>query len=256
VPTAAEHDRFSLFVATPSLRGTFCKAYVLGIAEVQHHCLSHGHGFELRVAQGISAIDTARNALAGWFLFNSDATHMLFWDDDMGAVADGLVRMFDYRDRDVVAAICPRKRLHMSQVKQAVLNHPEVDPELLRNVIGDFSGMFQPGDVEWATDEPIRLDRIGTGLMMISRACLMRMIDSGEVPWVPEPALKGGRMYEFFRSVRTDTGIIGEDFYFCDLVRAHGGGVWGCAWVRSVHVGPIEVIGNLKAISSLGIGTL
>ena len=185
MPTAAEHDRFSLFVATPSLRGTFCKAYVLGIAEVQHHCLSHGHGFELRVAQGISAIDTARNALAGWFLFNSDATHMLFWDDDMGAVADGLVRMFDYRDRDVVAAICPRKRLHMSQVKQAVLNHPEVDPDLLQNVIGDFSGMFQPADVEWATDEPIRLDRIGTGLMMISRACLMRLIESATCPGCP-----------------------------------------------------------------------
>ena len=250
----AEPNRFSLFVATPSLRGSFCKPYVLGIVDVQNHCLRRGIDFELRVAQGISAIEAARNALANWFLFNSSASHMLFWDDDMGAVAEDLVRMFDYGDRDVVAALYPRKRIDMGQVKQAVLNRPDVDPSLLHHVGGDFSGMFQPQDVDWTADEPVRVDRAGTGLMMISRACLVRLVESGQISCSEEPAIQGGRMYHFFRHISENGVVIGEDFYFCDLVRAHGGGVWGCPWVRSVHVGQIEVFGNLKAVAGLGIG--
>ncbi|MDR0183263.1 hypothetical protein [Lysobacter arvi] len=252
----ADPQPFSLFVATPSLRGSFCKPYVLGVVQVQNHCLRHGIDFELRVAQGISAIEAARNALANWFLFNSDATHMLFWDDDMGAVTDDLVRMFDYAERDVVAALYPRKRIDMARIKQAVLNDPQIDPALLNQIGGDFSGMFQPQDVQWATDEPIRLDRVGTGLMMISRRCLMSLVQSGAVSWSEEPAIAGGRMYHFFRHISREGVVIGEDFYFCDLVRSHGGGVWGCAWVRSVHVGQIEVAGNLRAVSSVGIHDL
>jgi len=249
-------EPFSLFIATPSLRGMCCKSYVLGVVEVQNHCLRHGIDVQLRIAQGISAIETARNALANWFLFNTDATHMLFWDDDMGAVAEGIVRMFDYRDRDVIGALYPRKKIDMARIKQTVLAHPDIDPEWLYHVGGDFSGMFQPEDVHWATDEPIELHRIGTGLMMISRACLQRMVDSGNFPWSQEAAISGGRMYDFFRNVCTDGNLIGEDFYFCDRVREHGGKVWGCAWVRSVHVGAMEFIGNLKAISSVGVSQL
>lgn len=256
MPTASASEPFSLFVATPSLRGSFCKPYVLSIVDLQNHCLRHGIDFELRVAQGISAIDAARNALANWFLFNSKATHLFFWDDDMGAPAEQIARMFHWRDSDVVAAIYSRKSLDMERVKKAVLDFPDIPAEALLSIAGNFKGMFVPVDGKVILgDEPMPVERMGTGLMMISRRCLVRLIDSGDIPWSREEALQGGRLYEFFKSVHTETGAIGEDFYFCDLVRAHGGEVLGCPWVQTSHVGQIEVIGHPKAIARVG-GTL
>lgn len=72
---------------------------------------------------------------------------------------------------------------------------------------------------------------------------------------IDEEALQGGRLYEFFERVHTETGAVGEDFYFCDLAHAHGGEVLGCPWVQTSHVGQIEVIGHPKAIARVR-GTL
>jgi hypothetical protein len=42
-----------------------------------------------------------------------------------------------------------------------------------------------------------------------------------------------------------------EDWYFCDRYREIGGKVWGCCWMRSVHHGTYEYVGDMPAIAKV-----
>jgi hypothetical protein len=102
-------DRFSLLVATPSHRGEFCAAYMHGVVGLEKHCLTNGIGFDIAMTEQVTNIDRARNLLASVFLSQTAATHMLLIDDDMGFNVEELVRMFAWRNKDVVAGSIPRK---------------------------------------------------------------------------------------------------------------------------------------------------
>ena len=106
---ARESDRFSLFVATPSHRGLFCEKYIHSLLDLQRYCLTNAIEIQTVTAR-IGIIDRARNVLASIFLLNTSATHMLFIDDDMGFSDKELVKMFEWRDKDVVAAMYPKKK--------------------------------------------------------------------------------------------------------------------------------------------------
>src|SRR5262245_20133154 len=101
-------------------------AYIRSVVGLQQHCLRNGINFQLATTEQITNIDRARNVLAAMFLWDTTASHMLFIDDDMGFNVEDLVKMFDWRDKDVVAAICPRKTFDWQRMKQIVLARPDV----------------------------------------------------------------------------------------------------------------------------------
>jgi hypothetical protein len=87
---------------------------------------------------------------------------------------------------------------------------------------------------------------IATGLMLISRRCLLRLIEQAGLPVVAKHPVTGGDMHEFFKSQIVNGRHVGEDDYFCDLVRRHGGEVWGCPWIAATHTGQYTYTGDLK----------
>ncbi len=100
----------SLAVATPSRYNSFCGECDSSVMDLQRQCMSRGIGFKFLANFGIGAIDVARNI---WqrFLLETDATHMLFINGDMGFSATELMRMFDWKDADVIAVMCPKNVL-------------------------------------------------------------------------------------------------------------------------------------------------
>ncbi|WP_412026105.1 hypothetical protein [Burkholderia cepacia] len=245
---------FSLAIGTPSHRGLFSTSYVRSLWGLQRSCLTQGIPVELLTLPNQSMVDRARNILASFFLQKTDFSHLLFVDDDMGFDVADLMRMFDWRAHDVVAALYPRKEIDWARVKQAVLNQPDIDPALLPQVAGQYGGMQTflkesdtPAD---ALDVPMPLRETGTGIMLISRTCLERLAGAG-VPCGRSDGSADYPVYEFFRQKVMDGRLVGEDFYFCNLVREHGGVVYGCAWPLVVHTGSYDFIGNLKMTSAL-----
>lgn len=45
---------------------------------------------------------------------------------------------------------------------------------------------------------------------------------------------------------------LSEDYYFCRKWRSIGGKVWACLWMRTRHIGPMEYLGDIAAISEAG----
>jgi hypothetical protein len=244
---------FSLAVATPSHRGLFTTSYVRSLWGLQQACLARGIRVELLTLANQSLVDRARNMLTSFFLHKTDYSHMLFLDDDMGFNVDDVVRMFDWRDHDVVAAMYPRKEVDWARVKEVVLAHPEIDPELLPRIAGQYGGMqtfLREGDTRAdALDAPMPVREIGTGIMLIARACLQHLAQQN----IPRAAPGGATdfpVYEFFSQKVIDDRLVGEDFYFCNLVREHGRTVYGCAWPQVVHSGSCDFIGDIRSIAS------
>ncbi|BAN22764.1 hypothetical protein [Caballeronia insecticola] len=248
---------FSIAIATPTRSGSFCMDYVGSVLELQRQCLGAGIDFRFLPLADVTLIDLARNTLANRFLWETSCTHLLFIDDDMGFHAGELARMFDYRDRDVIGALYPRRAYDWARIKQAVLDHPDIDPATLPEIAGDYRDMFTlPGDASTMKigHEPVRMAGIPTGLMMISRACLMKLIEGERVaPINPGTEVNGQAIkfpiYEFFRQMTVNGRTQGEDYYFCSLVNASGGSVWGCSWIQVTHTGAHSFYGNLHKIS-------
>ncbi|MGZ2747195.1 hypothetical protein [Burkholderia stagnalis] len=245
---------FSLAIATPSHRGLFSTSYVRSLWGLQRSCLTQGIPVELLTLPNQSMVDRARNILASFFLQKTDFSHLLFVDDDMGFDVADVMRMFDWCGYDVVAALYPRKEIDWARVKQAVLAHPDIDPSLLPQAAGQYGGMQTflnesdtPAD---ALEVPMPVGETGTGIMLISRACLQRLASEG-VPCGRSDGAADFPIYEFFRQKVIDGRLVGEDFYFCNLVREHGGVVYGCAWPAVVHTGSYDFVGNMKMVLAL-----
>lgn len=247
-------ELFSLAIATPTHRGLFSNSYVQSLWALQRSCLNSGIPVELLTLPNQSMVDRARNILASFFFFKTQCSHMLFVDDDMGFHPEDVMRMLEWRKHEVVAAMYPRKEIDWAHVKQTVLAHPEIDPSLLPQIAGQFGAMCTflnekdtPAD---ALDTPMQVREAGTGIMLISRACLQRLANEG-VPYGTAGESTDYPVYEFFRQKVIDGRLVGEDFYFCNLVRKHGGLVHACAWPTVVHTGTYEFVGNLKLAMEL-----
>jgi hypothetical protein len=112
-----------------------------------------------------------------------------------------------------------------------------------------------PGEASEMTigDKPVPVTAIGTGLMLISRQCLLRLIERANLPTVAQHPLTGGKVHEFFKTQIVNGQQMGEDYYFCDLVRRHGGEVLGCPWLTVSHTGQYSFVGNLKGVAKYAL---
>jgi len=245
---------FSVAVATPTHRGMFSTAYVRSLWGLQQACIERGTRIELLTLPNQSMVDRARNILASFFLHKTDFSHLLFIDDDMGFDVADVMKMFSWPQYDVVAAAYPCKEIDWARVKLAVLANPGIDPRQLPQIVGKYDGMhtfLHEGDsLVGALDEPMRINEAGTGMMLISRQCLSRLANDG-IPHANPDAANDFPLHEFFRQKVKDGRLLGEDFYFCNLVREHGGEVYACAWPTIVHSGQYEFTGNTRAVLKL-----
>jgi hypothetical protein len=220
--------------------------YVQSIADLQAKCHSRGYGFDIRIVTGVSVIDHARNILVNRFLEETDCTHLFFVDDDMGFNVDGVIDMFDWaHEADVIGVIAPKRSLNWSRIKSIVLAHPDIDPAHLANLGGDYEGMFaMPDNAQAFTvgPKPVRVDALGTGLMLISRACFIKLRHAADPIQADAVGEKG---YPYFRS---EPGL-GEDVAFCRLVRSHGGTILGMTHIPVTHSGAYDFVGDLPGIA-------
>jgi len=172
-----------VFVATPIPDGKVHASYANAMLYASLDCASRGIEVVLSILNHSCFIEVARSILVKKFL-ETDCTHMLFLDSDMGFETHALAGLV--QAGVPVCAGVYRKR----------------EPQLLFaakiHLPQEFKGPW------------IRADRVATGFMCIERRVLEEMSAR-----VPTCELKDGWTPMVFR---TETGekFIGEDFCFCD----------------------------------------
>ncbi|WP_296654493.1 hypothetical protein [Paraburkholderia sp.] len=242
-------ENFSICIATPSLRSMMSSSYVRSISELQAKCYSRGFGFDIKIVNGVSPIDHTRNLLVSIFLNQTNCSHLLFVDDDMGFSVDELIAMFEQvNDADVVGVICPKRKIDWHRIKKIVLANPDINPAHLANLGGSYEGMFSvPNNAATVSvgRQLIPVDAVGTGLMLVSRSCFERLRRVAKLTSYYMNEYDGLRCESYFQS----RPGLGEDFAFCNLVLRHGGTVRGATNVTVTHAGLHDYIGDLPGIA-------
>jgi len=242
----------TLYVTTPCYTGEVALAYHASVMALARLCAERGFAFEQNFIEGCSSITHARNWLTTAFLMTTRHSHMLFIDADMGFEPSDILSMLDYPDHEVAAVLCPKRNYNWRIIRDAVAQNPAIDPAVLPRIGGQYTGMFQlpegTGSAPVGRD-PIEVAVAGTGVMLIARTLLERMLASGGIAHYPNP--NGGvPIAEFFRDGVIDGVRQGEDFYFCNLARRHGAKVWGFPGFAITHTGMQTFIGDMPAIAA------
>ena len=214
-----------VFIATPAYGGTVTAAYFQSVLRL----VTALPGREIEMThhfRSSSLLPLARNELVADFLEQADATHLLFWDADMGVMPDVLFDMLDF-GKPVVGLAYPKKHYDWSHADEPS-NRPL--PDRLMEVI--VSAVEPPERV----GKFLKSNRVGTGFLLIERPVFETVAEA-----MPELAYthRGRRSHAFF-----DTAIdpetkdyVSEDYAFCDRVRRCGGEIWCHVEAPVTHVG-------------------
>jgi hypothetical protein len=247
-----------VFVASPIYNDQCYGSYTNSLLKLQRALLDGGHDFVFNWTKSGSRISSLRNLLVNLFLQDASATHLLFVDSDMAFEASDVMKMLDY-EHDVMAALCPRKVISWENVAAMARQHPELPSSELPFVAGMFATFnLLPGESRIPLDHPFPIDSTGTGLMLIRRSVLMRMIDAYPELMLPldddQARIFPGRdrLSALFNELTTPDGkLLGEDLSFCQRWRAIGGEIHGCAWFKIRHLGTYEFMCDMSTINRI-----
>jgi hypothetical protein len=162
-----------------------------------------------------SLITRARNTLTAKFLLNTDSTHLMFIDADIGWEPWHLLVMLN-ADKDVIGGLYPMKSLP------------------IKWCVNGFDGAKEDGQLQ-------EVSKTGTGFLLIKRHVFEKLNKHPHV--IPfkndiglDPALDAHMKTYFDTGVR-ENRYYSEDWAFCENWRDLGGEVWVDKRVLLKHSG-------------------
>lgn len=216
----AEEKRVSLngrrlFVAIPAHDGRLNIKTSFALCQFMVEAASLGIKVYLSDLSNCSIITMARNALVHEFL-KTDATELLFIDSDVVVNPDAILRlMAQSGGKDVTAGAYPRRAK---------------DKKFFTDVYYNSAG-----DVEFESSL-MRVERVGTGFMLIQRHVIETLVKN-HPEWTYENTVTGEKMSAVFDFQIVNGKYVGEDYLFCDRVRAEGFKVYIDVEISLPHVG-------------------
>lgn len=212
-----------LMIAIPAYDGKLNIQAAFELPQLALRAQRHGFQIQLVHMSGCSIITRARNSLVNQFM-ESDCTDFLFIDADIRFKADDVIRLLALSSgKDVVAGPYPRRAKDQMFFCDIAYN--------------------EHGGVELTEEGLMRVDRIGTGFMLVRRH-VFETLKEQHPEWKYWVDVENTHHYAFFDFAVTPEGYIGEDYLFCDRARAAGFGIYIDTNINLGHYGSTEFVGN------------
>jgi hypothetical protein len=211
-----------LFIGIPAYDGKINIKLAYNLAALMPKALQFGVSVKLGDVSGCSIITMARNQLVHEFL-KSDATELLFIDSDVIATADDILRlMAQSGGKDITAGAYPRRSKDKNFFADLYFDE---------NKDLEFDGSL------------MRLERVGTGFMLIQRHVIEAMV-AAHPEWFYD--FKGEQVCGVFDFQNRDGRYLGEDYLFCDRAREHGFKIHIDVDISLPHVGTEAFENNFR----------
>lgn len=241
--------KMSILIATPMYGGMCAGVFTDALSQVFHLAGKYGLSVQFRQIGNESLITRARNGMAHYFLKETNCTHLLFIDADIGFNPIDLFSLAAQADQEtgksIVCATYPKKGIDWSMIKRAVqAGAADNDPDNLEALGLDF-----PFDIELGSKTTFDLNSVmevryaGTGFMMIRRDVFEdlepHLKDQRYLSTKPDKDGKADMVTAFFDCIIDDkTNVyLSEDYTFCIRAREVGHKIWICPWIKLGHVG-------------------
>lgn len=239
-----------LFVATPMYGGMCTGMYASAIMQSVGVMGSNRIQMYYSFMMNESLITRARNSMAYDFL-NSDATHLMFIDADIGFNPNDIPRMVQ-ADKDIICGIYPKKEINWVEVEAAVKRG--VPPQQLSQHTGAFVLNLPHGETSktGSINEPIEIANGGTGFMLIKRKVFEDLADkvpsyTNDMYHAVDTVREVKVIKEYFAtSIDEESNrLLSEDYHFCKIAREAGFKVWCAPWATFNHTGSYNFSGML-----------
>lgn len=257
-------SKFKLYVATP-MYGGMCHGVNANCGH-SLKALGQEYGLEVNFANVLSdaLITRARNFLVDDFL-RSGYTHLLFIDADIVYSPADVLTMLGL-NKEVIGAPYAKKCINWKAVKTAVLKNPDIDPQILGYIHADLVLNLKTETREFEISEPLEVDKIGTGYMMVARTAfdkwkaaypdrryrpdidLRRPDDKDGTAWITA-------YFDTYTDPKENYRYLSEDYTFCKLWRDLGEPIWLCPWMKTQHIGMYAFTTDIQLISQV-VGAL
>lgn len=212
-----------LCIATPAFDGKTHVPYAISLAETCCLLQKNHIGVDFRIVSSGSLLCAERNRLIRSFL-DSDCTHMLCIDSDLGWPAQAVIALLQKREHFIAG--CYPARIEKSFLFRPSLNE---DQSL---VVNKEKGLVQ-------------MEYIPAGFMLLSREMLQKMVDDyPDRKFTPkDPNAHWG--HALFNTEVQDGEFWGEDYVFCRLARQSGFQIWVDPMIQFNHAGNIGMLAEV-----------
>jgi hypothetical protein len=217
---AASTTSTLVLVGTPAYGGMVHTDFVDSILQYANAQIP----FALMTIGNESLITRARNAIVAAFHARSEFTHLLFLDGDVLLPADGLRRLLAH-GRDAIGAAVALKGLN-----------------------ADGSRIFNFGDCIGEDGELVKVARLGTAALLLSRRAVQALIDDAiaNARCYNRPSTSRGDYdasvhYDVFRVGVVGDEYLSEDFFACRTLRQLGFDVFIDPAIATRHHGQLAV---------------
>lgn len=234
-----------ILIASPTYDGSVRSEYMLAVMELTESLRQQNIDWSLLI-QPATLLHTMRSVMASQALMDPDCSHLLFIDTDLNFSSATIQRLIA-ADTDVIGCAYPYRTIPLDQP-------PAGTAKTLREAIScavPYALTFNSGTQQIDVSHGLcQVNGIGTGLLLVRRGALQKMVESGQVrryqtgfpynQWYKQP-----NYYGFFDHVEVDGTHLGEDYSFCHRWTQHCDGCITALVDHEVgHIGPIPILGR------------
>lgn len=210
-----------VFIATPAFDGKVHIPYAIALTETVLLLARNHIQVELRMNSSGSLLCAERNRLVKSFM-ESDCTHMLCIDSDLGWHADSVVEMLK-KDMEFIAGVYPARGIEK---------------------VFTFRPIFkEDGSV---VNDPVKgllkMQAIPAGFMLLKRSVLEKMIACRpDLEFIPKDP-KAASGHALFNTEIYEGEFWGEDYIFCLRAQDAGIDIWVDPMLQFNHAGTIGTL--------------
>jgi hypothetical protein len=203
-----------IFIATPAYSGTVHVPYAISLSETVCYLAQAGINTLIRINTAGSLLVAERNRLIKAFL-ETDCTHMLFIDGDLGWPAQAVKALIEH-DEDFVAGVYPSRKENIFMFRP-ILNEDQSIAKSEKNLLG--------------------MEYIPAGFMLLKRHVLEKVIEMNpDLYFKPkDPNAPDG--HALFNTEVFEGEFWGEDYVFCRRARECGFKIYVDPLIEFDHAG-------------------
>ena len=234
-----------IMLATPMYGGTAHGGYVCAVATLFALCAINKIEIVIEYLTHESLIPRARNVLVKAFMNNPEYTHLLFIDADIRFDPYDILKLLEL-DKDIIGLPYAKKLIDWESIQRQSQNaQGNLGKDLLAKCGLSYILRCLPGQ---DTSSPIyEAQEIGTGIMMIKREVITKMIASytelyaysDDMSKYREDDIEGRKYYLLFETMLDPENkrYLSEDYAFCKRWRDIGGKIHIYLPVSTTHFG-------------------
>jgi hypothetical protein len=205
-----------VFICTPAFDGKVHVQYAIALSETVLFLAMNQIQTEFKISISGSLLCAERNRLTEAFM-NSDCTHMMCIDSDLGWPYDAVKKLID-KDEEFISGVYPSRR--------------------------DNQFMFRPAynqdnSIVKSEKNLLKMEFVPAGFMLIKRSAILKMRRYfPELYFEPkDPSSAASKGYCFFHTELRDGEFWGEDYTFCRMAREAGVDIWCDPMITFDHAG-------------------